>query len=77
MDGYREVNSQALRLSVHPETGPSSQELDGQGWRSVSMVLIPYICVLVANEDCPEFLRNKAGRVRMKWQHPVGWFDPQ
>ncbi|MBA9036768.1 DUF1780 domain-containing protein [Rhizobium leguminosarum] len=61
-----------------PKLDPiAAEELHRQGWRSVSMVFIPYSCVLVAYEDCPEFLRNKTGRVRMKWQHPVGWFDPQ
>ena len=60
-----------------PKLDPTAaEELDRQGWRSVSMVFIPYSCVLIAKEDCPEFLRNKAGRVRMKWPHPGGWFDP-
>ncbi|MEY9828903.1 hypothetical protein ABIA25_000718 [Sinorhizobium fredii] len=54
-----------------------AEELDRQGWRSVSMVFIPFSCVLVAKADCPAFLRKKTGRVRMKWPHPGGWFDPQ
>ncbi|NKL94188.1 DUF1780 domain-containing protein [Rhizobium leguminosarum] len=61
-----------------PKLDPiAAEELHRHGWRSVSMVFIPYSCVLVARADCPEFLRNKTGRVRMKWPHPGGWFDPQ
>ncbi|MBY5565937.1 DUF1780 family protein [Rhizobium leguminosarum] len=61
-----------------PKLDPiAAEELHRQGWRSVSMVFIPYSCVLVGNEGCPEFLRNKTGRVRRKWQRPVGWFDPE
>lgn len=60
-----------------PKLGPTAaEELDRQGWRSVSMLFIPYSCVLIAKEDCPEFLRNKTGRVCMKWPHPGRWFDP-
>lgn len=54
----------------------AAQELDQQGWRSVSMVFIPYSCVIVAKADCPAFLGKKTGRVRMKWPLPGGWFDP-
>jgi hypothetical protein len=53
-----------------------AHELDQQGWRSVSMVFVPYSAVAIGKPDCPNFLRHKAGRIRMKWPHPDGWFDP-
>lgn len=53
-----------------------TQELGRQGWRSVSMVFIPYSAVIVAKPDCPSFLRDRAGRIRRKWARPDGWFDP-
>ena len=60
-----------------PELDPAvAHELDQQGWRSVSMVFIPYSAVVVAMPDCPKFLRDKADRISMKWAPPGGWFDP-
>lgn len=60
-----------------PKLDPTAAvQLDRQGWRSVSMVFIPFSCVLTAKPDCPPFVRNQAGRIRMKWPHPGGWFDP-
>jgi hypothetical protein len=55
----------------------TADALQRQGWRSVSIVAIPYSSVLVAVDDCPKFLRDKVGQICEKWKRPSGWFDPQ
>jgi len=76
LDALAYVNIPGRHLyPLTPKLDPTAAEgLHRHGWRSVSMVFIPYSCVLVAKEDCPELLRSKTGRVRMKWPHPGGWF---
>ncbi len=60
-----------------PKLDPTvAYQLDQQGWRSISMLFIPYSAVVVAKSDCPKFLRDEAGRILSKWPHPDGWFDP-
>ena len=38
-------------------------ELVMQGWRSVTMLFLPYAAVLTASADAPDFLRERAGRL--------------
>lgn len=52
------------------------QRLAEQRWRSVSMVFIPFSCVLVTKEGAPTFLMQKAGCIFSEWPHPMGQFDP-
>jgi hypothetical protein len=51
-------------------------ELDRQGWRSVSLVFLPFSAVFFAKPDCPEFLRERIGQILDRWPNPDGWFDP-
>jgi hypothetical protein len=51
-------------------------ELDRQGWRSVSMLSLPYGVVLTANTKAPDFLRSKLGLLLNAWLGPDGWFEP-
>jgi len=54
----------------------SLSELDQQGWRSASMLFLPYGVVLTARPNAPDFLRSKIGRVLNEWPGPDGWFEP-
>ena len=60
------------------EPGPASavtDELNRQGWRSVSMLSLPYGSVLTASSNAPEFLKSKAGLIFNEWPGPNGWFE--
>jgi hypothetical protein len=46
-----------------------------QGWRSVSMLYLPYGAVLYARTTAPDFLKDKVGRAMSEWRHSDGWFD--
>lgn len=46
---------------------PDTAQLRAQGWRSVSLLFVPYGIVLLANHDAPAFLRAAAGRTHMQW----------
>ncbi len=50
-------------------------ELRRQGWRSVSMLSLPYSVVLTANASAPNFLRDRLGSVHSEWPGPDGWFE--
>jgi hypothetical protein len=52
-------------------------ELGRQGWRSVSMLALPYGIVLTANADAPDFLQQKVGLACSEWPGPDGWFEPE
>lgn len=43
------------------------EPLKAQGWRSVSLLFPPCGVVLVVTKTAPEFLKDAAGEVRMKW----------
>jgi hypothetical protein len=51
------------------------RRLAEQGWRSVSMVFIPYGVVVVGKKNSPEFLRTRVGNILSEWSRPDGWFD--
>ena len=50
-------------------------DLVQQGWRSVSMVFLPYGSVLAACGAAPEFLRSCNGQILTEWDGSDGWFD--
>lgn len=52
-----------------------SEALSQQGWRSVSMLFLPYGIVLAAKPDAPDFLKDNAGVVLNEWPFTDGWFD--
>lgn len=54
---------------------PNTEALQGQGWRSVSLLFPPYGVVLFAKVDAPSFLLNAAGTTSMEWVNPDGLFD--
>ena len=59
------------------ESFPNNLEaLRSQGWRSVSVLFVPYSTVLIANDSAPCFIRDRVGRVLSEWNNSDGWFDP-
>ena len=50
--------------------------LQAQGWRSVSMLFVPYGVVLLAAPTAPAVISARAGRVLNEWPAPDGLFDP-
>ena len=46
-----------------------------QGWRSVSIVFLPYGAVLAACGAAPEFLRSCNGQILREWERIDGQFD--
>jgi hypothetical protein len=86
---YGRDNSSALDGLVYVDLGgrhlwPLDAPLDDQGaamlreqgWRSVSMLFLPYAAVLSVRADAPEFLKERAGFILREWPGPGGWFDP-
>jgi hypothetical protein len=61
------------QLTIDPV---SATEFDRQGWRSVSILSLPYGVGLAARPDSPEFLRYRLGCVLKCWPRADGWFDP-
>ena len=51
------------------------KDLVQQGWRSVSMIILPYGSVLAACRGASEFLLSRNGQILMEWGRPDGWFD--
>lgn len=50
--------------------------LRGQGWRSASVLFLPYSIVMIADKHAPLFLLDKVGCVSNEWSRPDGWVDP-
>jgi Putative endonuclease, protein of unknown function (DUF1780) len=46
-----------------------------QGWRSASLVMIPYAIVLLADHNSPAFLCDINGKVLMDERRTDGWFE--
>lgn len=51
------------------------EELAQQGWRSVSMLFIPYGCVLTARDAAPKFITNHNGQILNEWKQSDGWYE--
>lgn len=58
-------------------TAPKLDALQAQGWRSVSVVYLPYGIVLYARPNAPKYLCLAQGSPVMAWKRPDGWFDPE
>ena len=74
LDALVYVNLQNRFLAAN-QSMADLEVLKAQGWRSVSMLFVPFASVLYANESAPDFLRERAGRILNEWHHPDGWFD--
>jgi len=63
-DRYLKVDSQPLDIKA----------LKSQGWRSVSILFLPYGIVLTAETDAPDFLRSIEGLLQNSWKNPTTIF---
>jgi hypothetical protein len=75
LDALVYVNLRETFLSPR-STAMSIKDLNAQGWRSVSMVFIPYAFIITANSTAPDFLRKRVGRIANAWPRSEGWFEP-
>jgi hypothetical protein len=75
LDALVYVNLCERFLSPYSTT-MSVEDLEAQGWRSVSMVFIPYAVVVTVNSSAPGFLRKRVGQIANAWPEPEGWFEP-
>lgn len=55
---------------------PSFTDITKLGWRSVSIVYIPYSVVMSATNNAPSFLKSVVGSPCHAWAKPEGWFEP-
>jgi hypothetical protein len=58
---YFDIRDCALRPDGRAPDPKALNELKRQGWRSVSFFSVPYSVMLVARDDAPSFLRERAG----------------
>jgi Putative endonuclease, protein of unknown function (DUF1780) len=72
---YFDVGNSHL-YTTEPQDAPDAfAELRRQGWRSVSMLALPYGVVLTASTEAPDFLRARPGSALKEWPGPDGWFE--
>jgi Putative endonuclease, protein of unknown function (DUF1780) len=72
---YLDLGNSHLHPS-EPKGAPDAlAELRRQGWRSVSMLALPYGVVLAADAEAPDFLRARLGLALKEWPGPDGWFE--
>jgi hypothetical protein len=67
LDALMYVDIPDTFLEAHSAV-PETAQLQDQGWRSVSVLFVPYGIVLFANHRAPAFLRAATGRTHMQWQ---------
>ena len=75
---YFDPGGRHLYPPVFELTDGVAAELSRQGWRSVSVLSVPYGIVLAASADSPEFLRKNVARVLKEWPDDragAGLFD--
>lgn len=55
---------------------PTFSDVAKLGWRSVSVVYLPYSVVMSAADNAPDYIRSGLGLARNAWTRPDGWFEP-
>ncbi|MFZ5693233.1 MAG: DUF1780 domain-containing protein [Pseudomonadota bacterium] len=73
---YIDLHNQHLWPLEPAGNGRATAMLLTQGWRSTSMLFVPYGVVLLAAPTAPAIIRARAGRVLSEWPGPDGLFDP-
>lgn len=53
-----------------------TENLHIQGWRSVSIVIVPYAVVLTVTSTAPKFILEGVGQILSAWPHPYGRGEP-
>ena len=69
VEGYHGV------LAPPPAQAPEIGGLALQGWRSVSILYLPYGMVLYAASGAPDFLRTVTGRLLRQWENTDTLFE--
>lgn len=54
---------------------PDFSDIAKLGWRSVSVVYLPYSVVMSAMADAPDFIKTAVSCVCNAWTKPEGWFE--
>jgi hypothetical protein len=75
---YFDPGDRHLYPPVFELTDAVATELSHQGWRSVSVLSVPYGIVLAASRDAPEFLRKNVAHILKEWPDDkagAGLFD--
>lgn len=73
---YINLQNQHLWPLESSGNGRAAAVLQTQGWRSVSMLFVPYGVVLLAALTAPAAIRAHAGQVLNEWLGLDGQFDP-
>jgi hypothetical protein len=73
---YIDLHNQHLWPLEPAGNGRAAAMLQTQGWRSASMLFVPYGVVLLAAPTAPAIVRARAGLVLSEWPGPDGLFDP-
>ena len=55
---------------------PDFCSIDKLGWRSVSVVYLPFSVVMIAADNAPSFIKNAVGFEGTAWPKLDGWFEP-
>lgn len=76
IDALVYVNLTATRFLDPMTVRGNASGLEGQGWRSVSILFPPYGIVMSAGAGAPSFLHLLMGRVLNEWRSPDGLFEP-
>jgi Putative endonuclease, protein of unknown function (DUF1780) len=78
IDSLVYVNLQGHHLVPSGVSGANEKlaTVRAQGWRSASIVMIPYGIVWLADVDSPEFLSRARGKILHDVDRADGWFDP-
>lgn len=72
---YIDLGGSNLYPAKPGATSDALAELCRQGWRSVSMLSLPYGVVLIADAGAPDFLSDRLGSACSEWPGPDGWFE--
>ncbi len=75
IDALVYVNLTATRFLDPMTVRGDASGLEGQGWRSVSILFPPYGLVMSAGAGAPSFLELLIGRVLNEWQSPDELFE--
>jgi len=74
---YVDLKNSHLSVAEPGELSDVTAELGRQGWRSVSLLAIPYGVVLCAHAGAPQFLCSAVGQPMDAWPGPDGWFEAE
>jgi hypothetical protein len=74
---YINLRGRHLVLKGLSEADEKLAIVRAQGWRSASIVMLPYGIVWFATGECPEFLSRIHGSILHDDKRTDGWFEPQ